>query len=135
MAKAFGFESTTEDVLDGVNLAGKRAFVTGVSAGLGVETTRALTSHGAEVTGAARDLVKARKALEAAGVDLKRVDLVELDLASLASVRACADALHAAPARSSTLSSTMLASWRAPSAKPWTASRCNSAPTISAISC
>ena len=42
MAKTFGAQSTTEDVLDGVNLSGQRFFVTGGSAGLGVETVRAL---------------------------------------------------------------------------------------------
>jgi D-arabinose 1-dehydrogenase-like Zn-dependent alcohol dehydrogenase len=61
-AKPFGTTSTTDEVLDGVNLSGKRALVTGVSAGLGVETARALAAHGAEVVGAARDLTKAKAA-------------------------------------------------------------------------
>jgi hypothetical protein len=47
MTKTFGDESTTDEVLDGVDLAGKRILVTGVSAGLGVETARALAAHGA----------------------------------------------------------------------------------------
>jgi len=42
MSKAFGATSTTDEVLEGVSLSGKRALVTGVSAGLGVETARAL---------------------------------------------------------------------------------------------
>ena len=63
MAKTFGFESTTDEVLEGVNLSGKRVLVTGVSAGLGVETARALVAHGATVVGTARDLNKARTAL------------------------------------------------------------------------
>ena len=58
-ATTFGSTSTTEDVLAGVDLRGKRILVTGVSAGLGVETARALASHGATVVGAARDLKKA----------------------------------------------------------------------------
>jgi len=87
---SFGFESTTDDVLDGVDLTGKRFFVTGVSAGLGVETARALAAHRAEVVGAARDLDKAKRATESVKGAL---ELVELDLASLASVRACADKL------------------------------------------
>ena len=45
-----------------MNLSGKRVLVTGVSAGLGVETARALVAHGAEVVGAARDLTKAKAA-------------------------------------------------------------------------
>lgn len=93
MSKSFGFESTTDDVLEGKDLRGKRVLVTGVSAGLGVETARALAAHGAEVVGAARDLKKARKATE--GVK-GALELVELDLGSLASVRACADALNKA---------------------------------------
>ena len=59
MAKV-GAKSTTEEVLEGVDLKGKRILVTGVSAGLGVETARALVAHGADVVGAARDLEKAQ---------------------------------------------------------------------------
>jgi NAD(P)-dependent dehydrogenase (short-subunit alcohol dehydrogenase family) len=60
--KTFGATSTTDEVLEGVSLSGKRMLVTGVSAGLGVETARALVAHGAEVIGAARDLAKAEAA-------------------------------------------------------------------------
>src|ERR1700761_7146527 len=60
--QVFGATSTTEDVLAGVDLHGKRVLVTGVSAGLGIETARALAAHGADVVGAARDLAKAQKA-------------------------------------------------------------------------
>jgi NAD(P)-dependent dehydrogenase (short-subunit alcohol dehydrogenase family) len=93
MTKVFGATSTTDEVLDGIDLSGKRVLVTGVSAGLGVETARTLAAHGATVVGTARDLDKARTALAAAGVD--SIELVEMDLASLASVRAAADALNA----------------------------------------
>ncbi len=99
MSKTFGFESTTDEVLDGVDLTGKRILVTGVSAGLGVETARALVAHGAHVVGAARDLDKARRATEAISELAEKTggfELVELDLASLNSVRAAADALIAA---------------------------------------
>ena len=99
MAESFGAESTTDEVLRGVDLAGKRILVTGVSAGLGVETARALAAHGAEVVGAARDLQKAHAATDAVRKDAAKgggLTLVELDLASLASVRACADRLIAA---------------------------------------
>jgi NAD(P)-dependent dehydrogenase (short-subunit alcohol dehydrogenase family) len=93
----FGATSTTEDVLSGVNLRGKRILVTGVSAGLGVETARSLAAHGARVVGAARDLTKA----EAATTQVRKdgvanggsFELVALDLASLKSVRASADQL------------------------------------------
>ena len=85
----FGAQSTTDDVLEGINLTGKRILVTGASAGLGVETLRALKAHGATVVGAARDLDKARGALGKVGV--RDIDLVQVDLASLASVRKAAD--------------------------------------------
>jgi NAD(P)-dependent dehydrogenase (short-subunit alcohol dehydrogenase family) len=99
MAGPFGATSTTDDVLVGKNLSGKRVLVTGVSAGLGVETARALAAHGAQVVGAARDLAKAERAtsgIRAQAADGGGLELVELDLASLTSVRACADALVAA---------------------------------------
>jgi NAD(P)-dependent dehydrogenase (short-subunit alcohol dehydrogenase family) len=91
---SFNATSTTDDVLDGIDLSGKRVFVTGVSAGLGVETARVLVAHGAHVVGTARDLDKARRATSGVKGPGK-LDLVECDLASLASVRACADALNA----------------------------------------
>jgi NAD(P)-dependent dehydrogenase (short-subunit alcohol dehydrogenase family) len=82
-----------------VNLHGKRILVTGVSAGLGVETARSLAAHGAQVIGAARDLNKAKAATEQVRKDAVANDgtfeLVELDLANLKSVRACADAMLA----------------------------------------
>jgi NAD(P)-dependent dehydrogenase (short-subunit alcohol dehydrogenase family) len=99
MVDVFGATSTTEEVLSGVNLHGKRILVTGVSAGLGVETARSLTAHGAQVVGAARDLTKAEAATTQVRKDAAAhggsFELVELDLASLKSVRACADRLLA----------------------------------------
>ncbi len=99
MVEVFGATSTTDDVLSGVNVHGKRILVTGVSAGLGIETARSLASHGAHVVGAARDLTKA----QAATAEVRKVaaangagfELIELDLASLKSVRAAADKLLA----------------------------------------
>jgi NAD(P)-dependent dehydrogenase (short-subunit alcohol dehydrogenase family) len=97
MAVKFGAKSTTEDVLAGVDLKGKRILITGVSAGLGVETARALVAHGAAVVGAARDLKKAQGATsevrQAAAKSGGSFELLELDLASLKSVRAAADKL------------------------------------------
>jgi NAD(P)-dependent dehydrogenase (short-subunit alcohol dehydrogenase family) len=96
MNRNFGATSTTDEVLEGVDLSDKRILVTGVSAGLGVETARTLAAHGAQVVGAARDLNKAKAATEqvrAQAANGGGLELVELDLASLASVRACADAL------------------------------------------
>ena len=99
MAGKFGATSTTDEVLKGVDLSGKRTLVTGVSAGLGVETARVLAAHGASVVGAARNLDKAYAATEqvrAQAANGGSLELVELDLASLACVRACADVLVAA---------------------------------------
>src|SRR5258708_3808665 len=98
-ATPFGATSTTDEVLSGVNLKGKRILVTGVSAGLGVETARSLVAHGAQVVGAARGLQKATGATEQVRKDAAAnggsFELVELDLANLKSVRACADTLLA----------------------------------------
>jgi NAD(P)-dependent dehydrogenase (short-subunit alcohol dehydrogenase family) len=99
MANVFGATATTEDVLAGVNLQGKRILVTGVSAGIGVETARSLAAHGAQVVGAARDLYKAEAATAQVRADAAAhggsFELVALDLSNLKSVRACADALLA----------------------------------------
>src|ERR1700724_3777405 len=99
MTNVWGATSTTDDVLSGIDLHGKRILVTGVSAGIGVETARALAAHGAQVTGAARDLEKAAAATAQVRKDAASngggFELVALDLASLKSVRACADELLA----------------------------------------
>lgn len=80
-----------------MDLGEMRVLVTGASAGLGVETARALAARGARVVGAARDLEKAERATRPARAEAEAgggsIEFVELDLASLASVRACADAL------------------------------------------
>jgi NAD(P)-dependent dehydrogenase (short-subunit alcohol dehydrogenase family) len=96
---AFGAASTTEDVLQGVDLSSKRVLITGVSAGLGVETARALAARGAWVVGAVRDLKKAERATAVVREEARSgggIELIECDLASLKSVRACADKLNAA---------------------------------------
>ena len=94
MTTVMGATSTTDDVLAGIDLRGKRMLVTGVSAGIGVETARALAAHGAHVVGAARDLVKAEAATAQVRKDAAAsggsFELVALDLADLKSVRACA---------------------------------------------
>ncbi len=99
IATKFGAKSTTDEVLAGVNLKGKRILVTGVSAGIGIETARALVAHGADVVGAVRDLEKAKRATtEVSKTAAKKgasFELIELDLASLKSVRAAADKLVA----------------------------------------
>jgi len=99
MSNPFGAQSTTDEVLAGIDLQGKRALVTGVSAGIGVETARALVACGAHVIGAVRDLDKAEHATatvrDAAAAGRGGFELIQLDLAALSSARACADALVA----------------------------------------
>ena len=93
--RTFGFESTTEDVIAGQDLTGKVALVTGASAGLGVETARALAGAGATVCLLARD----RTRLDAALATLRaenlpgRLESALLDLADLDQVRAAAEGL------------------------------------------
>lgn len=90
---SFGFESTTDDVLDGIDLSGRQIVVTGASTGLGEETTRALAAHGAQITMAVRDLAKGDEAATRirASVPDAQLTLRQLDLGSLASVRRFAD--------------------------------------------
>ena len=99
MPKTFDASSTTDDVLSGIDLRGERILVTGVSAGIGIETARALAAHGAHVVGTARDIAKAESATAQVRQDAAsgggRFEIVALDLANLASVRGCASALLA----------------------------------------
>jgi NAD(P)-dependent dehydrogenase (short-subunit alcohol dehydrogenase family) len=86
----FGAESTAAEVIDGIDLTGKRAIVTGGASGIGVETARALASAGAEVTLAVRDTDAGHRT--AAGITAATgntaVHVGRLDLADLASVAA-----------------------------------------------
>src|SRR6266404_1845902 len=99
MVDVFGATSTTEEVLPGVNPHGKQILVTGVSAGIGVETARSLAAHGAQVVGAARNLAKAKTAtaqmLKGGTFNVGSFELIELDLGDLKRVRRCDDALIA----------------------------------------
>lgn len=99
MPKTFDASSTTDEVLSGIDLRGERILVTGVSAGIGIETARALAAHGAHVVGTARDIAKAEAATAQVRQDAAsgggRFEIVALDLANLASVRGCASALLA----------------------------------------
>jgi NAD(P)-dependent dehydrogenase (short-subunit alcohol dehydrogenase family) len=51
----FGAESTAAEVVEGIDLTGKRAIVTGAGSGIGIETARALAGAGAAVTIAVRN--------------------------------------------------------------------------------
>lgn len=70
--------STAEDVIRGIDLAGKCAVVTGGYSGIGIETVKAFRSAGAKVFVPARDLVKARAAFgEMPDVVLQPMDLLD----------------------------------------------------------
>src|SRR3954468_13328191 len=87
---------TTADI---PNLEGHVAVVTGANGGLGLETARALAGAGAHVVMAARDQAKAAAA-EAdirSGLPEASLEVVELDLGSLESVAAAADAISSRP--------------------------------------
>jgi NAD(P)-dependent dehydrogenase (short-subunit alcohol dehydrogenase family) len=86
----FGFDSTAAEVVAGIDLSGKRAIVTGGSSGIGIETARALTSAGAEVTLAVRDTEAGAKTAAdiTASTGSAVVPVMELDLADPRSVAA-----------------------------------------------
>jgi len=83
---SFGFESTALEVVEGIDLTGKRAIVTGGASGIGIETARALASAGAEVTLAVRDV----DAGERVATDIGATSVKYLELAKLESVEAFA---------------------------------------------
>jgi NAD(P)-dependent dehydrogenase (short-subunit alcohol dehydrogenase family) len=93
----YGAETTTDEVLEGIDLTGRKILVTGASAGLGREASRALAAHGATVIMTARDRTKGEGAAAAIRERVPTADLElrEVDLASLASVRAFTDAFLA----------------------------------------
>lgn len=92
----FGSRSTAEQVSEGIDLTGRNALVTGANTGLGKETARVLALRGAHVTMACRDLKKgehARREIlrdEGAGIGEGQLELLALDLDSLAAVRSAA---------------------------------------------
>lgn len=86
----FGFTSTADDVLRGVDLTGKRAIVTGGSSGIGIDTARTLAAAGAEVTLAVRDVAAGEQVAAA----LRSVDghnnvrVAHIDLSDQKSIKA-----------------------------------------------
>ncbi|NYE94133.1 NAD(P)-dependent dehydrogenase (short-subunit alcohol dehydrogenase family) [Psychromicrobium silvestre] len=83
----FGFSSTADEVLAGVDLSGQTALVTGGYSGLGLETTAALVKAGAQVVVPARRPEPAKEALK----DLPGVEVQPMDLGDLDSVRTFAE--------------------------------------------
>ena len=87
--KERGFDTTTDEVLDGVDLIGKTALITGGSSGLGRETARALAAKGARVIFTARDLNKGDQLAAQLRAQTGNVDISPeiLELGSVASIR------------------------------------------------
>ncbi|WP_233838438.1 oxidoreductase [Paraburkholderia sp. ZP32-5] len=74
----FGFHSTADDVIRGVDLTRKVSIVTGGYSGIGAETVRVLARNGATVVVPAHNLNNARQALgDLAGIELARIDLLD----------------------------------------------------------
>jgi NAD(P)-dependent dehydrogenase (short-subunit alcohol dehydrogenase family) len=86
----FGFRSTAAEVVEGINLSGKRAVVTGGASGIGVETVRALARAGAEVTLAVRDTTTGTRLAADMSINMrnKNIHVVKLELTSKKSIAA-----------------------------------------------
>lgn len=92
IASPFGMRSTAREVIDGIDLSGKVALVTGGYSGLGLETVRALASAGAKVFVAARRPDVASKDLEGvAGT----IEILQMDLSDTDSIDRFAEAMAA----------------------------------------
>ena len=90
IATPFTAESTAAEVIEGIDLTGRRAIVTGGASGIGIETARALAGAGAEVTLAVRNLAAGERTADGiiAATGNKQVLVAPLDLADRASVAA-----------------------------------------------
>jgi NAD(P)-dependent dehydrogenase (short-subunit alcohol dehydrogenase family) len=82
----FDVNSTAQEVIDGIDLTGKVAMVTGGASGIGVETVRAFSDAGASVVVPARNLSQARNALNG----LQGVEIEPMDLMDPTSIASCA---------------------------------------------
>ena len=91
IGSGFKAASTTNDVINGQDLTGKVAIVTGGYSGLGVETVRVFLKAGAQVIVPTRDRARAEKAL----AEVPGAELMDLDLMNPTSIDAFADAFLA----------------------------------------
>ncbi len=87
IGSGFNAQSTAGDVIEGIDLTGKIAIVTGGNTGIGLETVKTLAAAGATVIVPARDTDKAKKNLEG----VARVELETMDLMDPASIDAFAE--------------------------------------------
>ncbi|OCX53384.1 oxidoreductase [Mucilaginibacter sp. PPCGB 2223] len=97
LSSGFNAASTASEVMEGIDLTGKNAIVTGGNTGIGLETTRALAAAGATVIVPARDIEKAKKNLKGIpNVEIEAMDLFQPDTidAFAAKFRASGRPLH-----------------------------------------
>ena len=87
LTSGFGATTTASEVINGIDLSGKTAIVTGGNTGLGLETTRVLAAAGAKVIVPARDIAKARQNLK----DIPNVEIEPMNLMDPASIDAFAE--------------------------------------------
>lgn len=93
---AFGAKTTTDEVLDGIDLSGKTVLITGGSSGLGAETARAMAARGADVIITARTAAKGQPVVEQVKASTgKTISVEELELGSTQSIRAFAERINA----------------------------------------
>ncbi|KAH0761932.1 hypothetical protein KY290_018005 [Solanum tuberosum] len=88
-ASGFSYSSTAEQVTQEIDGSGLTAIVTGASSGIGAEISRVLALHGVHVIMAVRNIAAGKDVKEAIVKEIPaaKVDIMELDLSSLASVR------------------------------------------------
>ncbi|KAF5772435.1 putative very-long-chain 3-oxoacyl-CoA reductase [Helianthus annuus] len=88
-ASGFSATSTAEELTEGIHASGLTAIVTGATSGIGSETARVLALRGVHVIMAVRNTEKATQVKETILEDIPnaKVDIMELDLSSMASVR------------------------------------------------
>jgi NAD(P)-dependent dehydrogenase (short-subunit alcohol dehydrogenase family) len=78
IGSGFNATSTTHEVIQGIDLIGKIAIVTGGNTGIGLETTKTLAAAGATVVVPARDVSKAEtNLLGISGVEIEAMDLMD----------------------------------------------------------
>lgn len=85
----FGHDTTADEVLEGIDLTGKRVLITGASSGIGEETARAMAAKGAEVIITARNMPKGETVVSQikASTGNQQVSVMSVELGSFASIR------------------------------------------------
>ncbi|WP_264537466.1 SDR family NAD(P)-dependent oxidoreductase [Flavobacterium sp. N1736] len=87
VGSGFNAKSTANNVINGIDLTGKIAIVTGGNTGIGLETAKILANAGATVIVPARDIEKAKKNLQG----IPNIELAEMDLINPDSIDAFAE--------------------------------------------